>query len=374
MATLQLSPSLSMPGHQMYPQRIVRLRLAHGYRRQTLPCIGSSSTPTAPYSTADILYNNEVGLSQKEDQRQSSFTDSEKNREPASQQKSKEIDSPDNRRPSSKSGSKKSLSIETVSFEKEDSLKSSTLPPPKGANHFRPNGIRNNVLKGEPLFSTRSSMAVSSSGEVVYLPTSYLPDKLTNEKQNLMSERPYIKDTRKLLETVSMQLQRGREADDLIAMGSLWSPNQTSISLLSHHQSQSQSALHPGTQPPHHQRSSYTNTMSAGLVNISNSLSSKSLSLNTNSMQPPISTASASMTLQRKFPSNGIKPIMVQNNLSGLRSIKEKKEEDAKYSDPLAGATPQFLQRVQELQALEGETIRWERTKKLKKKKQDRDS
>lgn len=48
---------------------------------------------------------------------------------------------------------------------------------------------------------------------------------------------------------------------------------------------------------------------------------------------------------------------------------------EPKYSDPLAGASPSFQQRLMELAALEAETVRWERTKKVKKKpKQDRDS
>ena len=48
---------------------------------------------------------------------------------------------------------------------------------------------------------------------------------------------------------------------------------------------------------------------------------------------------------------------------------------EPKYSDPLSGATPTFQQRLMELAALEAETVRWERTKKVKKKpKQDRDS
>ncbi|KAK7501067.1 hypothetical protein BaRGS_00007552 [Batillaria attramentaria] len=48
---------------------------------------------------------------------------------------------------------------------------------------------------------------------------------------------------------------------------------------------------------------------------------------------------------------------------------------EPKYSDPLVGAPPTFQQRLMELAALEAETVRWERTKKVKKKpKQDRDS
>lgn len=38
------------------------------------------------------------------------------------------------------------------------------------------------------------------------------------------------------------------------------------------------------------------------------------------------------------------------------------------------GAPASFQQRIIELGALEGDTVRWERSKRLKKKKQDRDS
>jgi hypothetical protein len=49
---------------------------------------------------------------------------------------------------------------------------------------------------------------------------------------------------------------------------------------------------------------------------------------------------------------------------------------EPKYSDPLSGAPGSFQTRLMELAALEAETVRWERTKKVKKKttKQDRDS
>ncbi|XP_071965400.1 uncharacterized protein [Antedon mediterranea] len=44
------------------------------------------------------------------------------------------------------------------------------------------------------------------------------------------------------------------------------------------------------------------------------------------------------------------------------------------YSDAVSGATPAFQQRISELTTLENETLRYERTRKLKKKtKQDRD-
>lgn len=48
---------------------------------------------------------------------------------------------------------------------------------------------------------------------------------------------------------------------------------------------------------------------------------------------------------------------------------------EPKYIDPIVGSQASFQQRVMELSALESETIRYEKTKRLKKKvKQDRDS
>lgn len=45
---------------------------------------------------------------------------------------------------------------------------------------------------------------------------------------------------------------------------------------------------------------------------------------------------------------------------------------EPRYSDPLAGAPSLFQQRLMELAALEAETVRWEKAKKVKKKsKQD---
>ena len=53
--------------------------------------------------------------------------------------------------------------------EKEDSIKgtSNTLPPTK-PNHFRPNGIRSNILKGEQMYSSKTNGALS--GKSGYLP------------------------------------------------------------------------------------------------------------------------------------------------------------------------------------------------------------
>lgn len=42
--------------------------------------------------------------------------------------------------------------------------------------------------------------------------------------------------------------------------------------------------------------------------------------------------------------------------------------EEPRYADPFAGAHPSFQQRLAELSSLENETIRWERSRKFKKK------
>lgn len=47
---------------------------------------------------------------------------------------------------------------------------------------------------------------------------------------------------------------------------------------------------------------------------------------------------------------------------------------EPRYTDPVIGAQPSFQQRLMELSALESETIRYEKSKKVKKKVRDRDS
>lgn len=106
----------------------------------------------------------------------------------------------------------------------------------------------------------------------------------------------------------------GRDPDDLVAMGTLWSPN---------NQSPSQSA-------PSQQQQMSRNS-------IPNNLSSNAFPSKPNSSSSNINTsmsASNTMTPQRKYTSNNIRPIVVQNNsISGIRNnLKEKeKEKDGKY-------------------------------------------
>ncbi|XP_045157454.2 putative uncharacterized protein DDB_G0279653 isoform X2 [Mercenaria mercenaria] len=290
----------------------------------------SSSTPTVPYSTADILYGNEVNGSrgqQNEDVRQNSFGDMEKSRELA-RSRSKELEqNPNNRRPSSKSGKQRSLTIDSVvPFDKdrEDPLRSlsSALPPAKPSHHFRPNGIRTNIMKPDQLYSSKPNGAVP-----------------------------------------------GRDQDDLVAMGTLWSPNNNSSgqpppvgssSAVSHQQQQQQ-------QQSSNRNSSVSNSNT-------NSFPSKVVS-SSSSVNHSMSSSNNTLNTQRKYPGNNIRPIQVQNNVSGRKNSNSTKEqEDPKYTDPMIGAPASFQQRIIELGALEGDTVRWERSKRLKKKKQDRDS
>ena len=72
------------------------------------PC-SSSSTPTVPYSTADILYGNEVNgrASLADEAKQNSFGELER------RSKTKDLDQTGNRRPGSRNGKNKGISIDT---------------------------------------------------------------------------------------------------------------------------------------------------------------------------------------------------------------------------------------------------------------------
>lgn len=288
----------------------------------------SSSTPTVPYSTADILYNSDVPPSpQLDDSRQNSFLEFSKSRERNNSRELTGDQQGSSRRPSSKSGSRRSYSIEKVSFNKEseDNLRqsSSTLPPTKQGNYYRPNGLRNSILKGEPLFN--------------------------NSKSN----------------------GSGRDTDDLIAMGTIWSPNVQ----------QNQQQQQQQQQIPYKNSSSHTssaNSMTNTILN--NGSSSKFLTANSAGGSTS-STAIGQPQLRKNnvINSSGVKSIMVNNApFSGVKNNlrdRDSKEIDPKYIDPIVGSQASFQQRIMELSALESETIRYEKTKRLKKKvKQDRDS
>ncbi|OWF36174.1 uncharacterized protein LOC110442007 isoform X5 [Mizuhopecten yessoensis] len=276
------------------PQRHGSGRKKYVWVPMSICSVFSSSTPTVPYSTADILYGNEVRQSpQVDDIRQNSFIDyNPKDRERLG---SRDLSDQSGRRPGSKGGSRKSLSIEKVSFgkESEDNLRP-ILPSTKQTNHYRPNGLRSSLLKGEPLFSSRSHTS-------------------------------------------------GKDADDLIAMGTIWSPG-----------------AQPQSQPPQKNLSGPSQTTNGP---------GKTITVGTGS------NSSTTLSQTRKYGSN-VKPIMVQNApASGMKNNVKDGKLDPKYTDPLVGAPASFQQRLMELSALEAETVRYERSKKVKKKvKQDRDS
>ncbi|WAR24019.1 hypothetical protein MAR_037688 [Mya arenaria] len=234
-------------------------------RVRTLRRVLSSSTPTVPYSTADILYGNEVNgagrSSSNDDPRQNSFGELERGKS-----KSRDLDNPNNRRPNSRNGKQKAISIDT-----------------------------------------------------------------------------------------------GREQDDLVAMGTLWSPNNGNGSgSLPPATSQSQQSGYKSGPVSNSNMNSYPSKVAPSSSGVNSSLSSSNNTLNS----------------QRKYPTgNSMRPIVLQNNVSGRKtSNAQKEQEDPKYTDPMLGAPASFQQRIIELGALEGDTVRWERTKRLKKKKQDRDS
>ena len=105
----------------------------------------------------------------------------------------------------------------------------------------------------------------------------------------------------------------GRDPDDLVAMGTLWSPNNPNSS-------QGQ----PQQQPM--SRSSIPNNISSNAFPTKSNPSSSSVN--------PSMSASTTMTPQRKYTSNNVRPIVVQNNtISGIRNnLKEKdKEKDGRY-------------------------------------------
>ncbi|XP_048255966.1 uncharacterized protein LOC124149403 isoform X7 [Haliotis rufescens] len=243
------------------------------------PC--SSSTPTVPFSTADLLYNPEASrpAPPAEDFSTTDLVYFDRDKDKL---KLRDIDA--NRRPSSRNNSRRSISLEKVNFEGEkDELRpiKNTFPTAKGQNHGRTNGVRGTLLRS---------------------------DQLLNHKNNV----------------------QGRESDDLVAMGTIWSPNLQ-------------------------QRNSTTTSTTT----------SKSFSLT--------STSNTSNVNLRKGPSAPTTRVGFPNNFSTSRSTA--KDSEPKYTDPVSGASPSFQQRLMELSALEAETVRWERTKKIKKKaKQDRDS
>ncbi|XP_067952089.1 uncharacterized protein [Watersipora subatra] len=61
------------------------------------------------------------------------------------------------------------------------------------------------------------------------------------------------------------------------------------------------------------------------------------------------------------------------NSKQSLKRTGPTSEAEAKYADPIAGASASFQARLSELASLEAETVRYERLRRLKKKNKDRD-
>ncbi|KAJ8305462.1 hypothetical protein KUTeg_016007 [Tegillarca granosa] len=201
--------------------------------------------------------------------------------------------------------------------------------------------------------------------------------------QNVLKFRPKSEDLKQKSEDLKLPRIRSfvishlvwyhprRDTDDLIAMGTIWSPNVQ----------QNQQQQQQQQQIPYKNSSSHTssaNSMTNTILN--NGSSSKFLTANSAGGSTS-STAIGQPQLRKNnvINSSGVKSIMVNNApFSGVKNNlrdRDSKEIDPKYIDPIVGSQASFQQRIMELSALESETIRYEKTKRLKKKvKQDRDS
>ncbi|ESP05243.1 hypothetical protein LOTGIDRAFT_227898 [Lottia gigantea] len=239
----------------------------------------SSSSPSVPYSTADILYNGETT--------RSSITDDYSPNDLVYSDKvsGRLKENNDNRRPNSRNTSRRSISLEKVSIngDREDlqPIKTTTISK---QNHFRPTGIRQSYLRGEQFYSNNNSPSKTGSN--------------------------------------SSTGNGGVQKDDLVAMGTLWNPN----------------------------------APRSNGVAVSNS------------KQYP-NSGSNNLPPRRGGPSTSRFAMGAGSSRQPARDV------EPKYTDPAIGATNSFQQRLIDLSALEADTVRWERSKKVKKKpKQDRDS
>ncbi|GFR72486.1 hypothetical protein ElyMa_000380600 [Elysia marginata] len=127
--------------------------------------------------------------------------------------------------------------------------------------------------------------------------------------------------------------------------------------------------------------SSNTTTSNKSANNILSSTGTTGSTNGTSNHRKPVSVAMSTSMRLHHSSSTGNLPYNGNGNVTGRQannnnnSNNNNKEVEPKYPDPIHGATASFQQRLMELAALEAETIRWERTKKVKKKpKPDRDS
>ncbi|XP_062568570.1 uncharacterized protein LOC134230747 [Saccostrea cucullata] len=258
----------------------------------------SSSTHTVPYSTADLVYGVETSQSDIVEGRCNSFVDVA-GRE--SRVSSCELKESDYRHSSGRGRRGKSVSIEKVNFCKEtdDNFGPPQFFPPTKHIQCRPNAVRSNI-RGDPMYSMRTNSLAS-----------------------------------------------GRDTEDLIAMGTIWSPN---------------------AQTPAKQLNSSASSASTVTNSAVTNVTGRNMQMYTT--QGSNSSTGMPQTCRGRYTISGMRPILVQTSRNS-----NMKDVDPRYADPVVGAPASFQQRLMELSALEGETIRYERSKKVKKKvKQDRDS
>lgn len=257
--------------------------------------IVSSSTSTVPLSSSELFYGNELSHHEfTEDITTGDTVTFDRERD---KQKLKELDV-GNRHMINRGGiNRKAANFDKVTYDYEREEQHPVGNSVSSLKQFplRTNGLKNNSLRGEQYFNHRNSA--------------------------------------------------GRE-DDLVAMGTLWSPGQAQT------------------------RSSYISTSSC---KSSNGTCTSSAATTTGTL--PIRRSlnlSTSCSTRQLLTSSTSQPNATAFALSSMGNVKSSREVEPRYADPLAGAPSLFQQRLMELAALEAETVRWEKAKKVKKKsKQD---
>ncbi|GFO23087.1 hypothetical protein PoB_004959200 [Plakobranchus ocellatus] len=319
----------------------------------------SNSTPAGALSNAELLYGPEgsrsshangddlgssadfAGGYERERQR---FRDLEVSSSINGNNNGSNNSKNNNTRPSSRNRQQRASCsvVEKVSFDRDrDEGRALTNSLPVKAPSFRSNGLRSSLVRGEQLLAQRGNNGSNS----------------------------------------------GRDSDDLIAMGTLWNPAANNTNTANNNNNNNN--LSGGSSGPNTRSSSTTTTSNKSTNNnIAGNSSNNNTTSSTNGpiQRKPVSvTMSTSMRLHHSsstgnLPFNGSGNLMGRqnnnnNNNSGSNSNTNNKEVEPKYPDPIVGATASFQQRLMELASLEAETIRWERTKKVKKKpRADRDS
>ncbi|XP_012936719.1 AAC-rich mRNA clone AAC11 protein [Aplysia californica] len=327
--TLPGLPERLSPPQLPYDSQILRFRASptpDSIRERLLACMSgqlrTSSTPTATFPGSELLYGGgSDGLHRpshgSDDMSAPDLSGYERDR-----QRLRDLEI-GNKRPTSRSKRPSYATVEKTGSDREESRPVHNSLPAK-TPALRNTGIRSSLVRGEQLLSQRNSGA--------------------------------------------------REPEDLIAMGTLWSPANNTITTTNNNNNNNSGASSSGPT-----RSSSNTTASNKSLSGNNNGSSSSNNNNNNggggvcgSQRKPISVAMSSGRLGHSSSFNGL------SNLAAGRTQqrdKDVKEVEPKYPDPLVGAPASFQQRLMELGALEAETIRWERIKKVKKKpKQDRDS